>query len=220
MEIGQALGSFSIENSSPSFQAVFTCQQRDILFLLHENGSISMRACRSPPSVPYQGDDDPDKILSQRISLDIMYDIKCHSDVFRLSRASRLMGFCVDPVYECRNAIILGDGRILIWSLSPPAGASSFLKEVLMWNMLPDLKEVDRYPNNIEQTLLNEVIPCLMSFGDDKQKMKFLKPRFLLEGMLESIALSPVCCRMCPPMTTRNFNMYKPLLAIGNHLDV
>ena len=64
MEIGHAVGSFSIEPSSPSFSLVFPCSQRDILFLLHENGSISMRAIRSPQRVPYQSDyDDPEKNL-------------------------------------------------------------------------------------------------------------------------------------------------------------
>ena len=215
MDIGLALGSFSIENNSPSFQAVFPCKQRDILFLLHENGSISLRAVRSPPSVPYGEDDDPEKMLTQRISMDILYDTKCHSDVFRLSRASRLMGFCVDPVYECRNAIILGDGRILFWSLAPPSGVNSFLRESIKWKTLPELDEIDRYTENDEQISLNEIVPCLMSFGEDKEKSKYFKPKFILEGMFESVALNPVCCRMCPPMTTRNFSSYKPYLAVG-----
>ena len=215
MEIGQALGSFSIENSSPSFQAVYPCQQRDILFLLHENGSISMRAIRTPSSIPYEEDDDPEKVLSMNISLDIVYDIKCHSDVFRLSRASRLMGFCVDPIHESNNVIILGDGRTLFWSLSPPSGKSSFHKEPIKWKALPDLDEVNRFKDESEQISLNEIVPCLLSFNNDKHKSKFHKPRFILSGMLESVALNPVCCRMCPPMTTRNFSNYRPLFAIG-----
>lgn len=214
MEIGQALGSFSIENSSPSFQAVIPCRQRDVLYLLHDNGSVSLRAVRSPPNVPYDEEDDPEKMLTHRISLDIVYDIKCHSDVFRLSRASRLMGFCVDAVYECRTAIMLGDGRILFWSLSPPSGSTSFHKEPLSWRSLPDLEEttlrcIPEIPN------LQNIIPCLLDFGDEKKNSNHLKPKFMLDGMYEALALNPVCCRMCPPMTTKNFSTYQPLLAVG-----
>ena len=215
MEIGQALGSFSIEPSSPSFHSVIPCRQRDILYLLHDNGSISMRAVRSPSAVPYQTDDDPNIMLVNRISLDIVYDIKCHSDVFRLSRASRLMGFCLDPVTECQTAIILGDGRILFWSLAPPAGAKSFRKEVVGFNSLPSLQESAKAVENNNQFSLDKIVPPLLAFGDDKEKQLYHKPKFLLNGIFEGLSLNPICARMCPPMTTKNFGDYKPYLAVG-----
>jgi len=215
MEIGQALGSFSIEQSSPSFHSVIPCSQRDVLFLLHDNGSISMRALRSPPAVPYEEDDDPDHILSSRIFLDIIYDIKCHSDVFRLSRASRLMGFCVDPVNESHSALLLADGRILFWSLSPPAGFENFSEIENKVEGLPNLQKCVETVIVTSDDSIDKVVPPLLTFGDNKLKDCFYKPRFLLDGIFEGVALNPVCARMCPPMTTKNFSFYKPLLAIG-----
>ena len=214
MEIGLALGSFSVETSSPSLYSVIPCQQRDILYLLHDNGSVSIRAIRSPATVPYQ-DDDPDKVLSSRISLDIVYDIKCQSDVFRLSRGSRLMGFCVDPVYERSSALILADGKVLFWTLEPPSGVESIYKEKKHVAPLPNLQRTKVEYTDCESFSLEEIVPHLLTFGDDKEKQQFHKPRFMLDGTCEGVAPNPLCARICPPMTTKNFKYYRPLLAVG-----
>lgn len=220
MEIGHAVGSFSIEPSSPSFSMVFPCSQRDILFLLHENGSISLRAVRSPDRLPYQYDyEEPEKILSNRISIDVLYEIKCHSDVFRLSRTSRLMGFCVDPATECNTAVLLADGRILFWSLTVSGGVTSFSfgandTPAALENLQATEKMVSG--GDVGLHSLDRILPPLLSFGDDRRKLKQQrKSRFLLNGLFEGIAQNPVCAKMCPPMTTKNFKNYEALVAVG-----
>ena len=213
MEIGHAVGSFSIEASSPSFSLVIPCSQRDVLYMLHENGSISMRAIRSPERLPYQTDyEDPDKVLSTHISMDILYETRCHSDVFRLSRTSRLMGFCVDPVYECTSAVLLADGRILFWSLTMPGIEHPSDTEL---DVLGNLQPVPSVMIDSRRCSLDRIISQpLLTFGEDKKKSHLPKPRFLLSGMLEGVASSPMCARMCPPMTTKNFKTYEPLVAV------
>lgn len=215
IEIGQALGSFSIESTSPSFYSVIPCRQRDILFLLHDNGSISMRAVRSPDRVPYKSNDDPDQMLASRISLDIIYDMKCHSDVFRLSRASRVMNFGLNPVSECETAILLADGRVLLWVLAPPSGINSFCKEPSVRTPLAGLQETVKSLVDVNHYTLSNIVPSLLTFGNNKEKQNYYKPKFMLDGVFEGVALNPICLKMCPPMTTKNFTTYKPLLAVG-----
>ena len=41
--------------------------------------------------------------------------------------------------------------------------------------------------------------------------------RFVLVGLLNGLPQPSVVIRMCPPLTTKNFNSYQPLLAIGSN---
>lgn len=216
MEIGQALGSFAIEASTPSFNSVVSCRQRDILFFLHDNGSVSLRAVRSPEEVPYQDDEDPDKIISHKMTFELIYDIKCHSDLIRAGRSSRLMGFCVNPVTESELAILRSDGRILLWALAPPSGEDSFFHgenrcKVLPASFQPACKTFD----HTENIVLSNILPQMLTFGANSVKDQFWKPRFVLWGMVSGVGHHPVCLKMCPPLTTKNFHSYKPLLAVG-----
>ncbi|XP_047128065.1 WD repeat-containing protein 11 isoform X1 [Hydra vulgaris] len=211
MEIGQAIGNFCIESNSPSFYSVIPCYQRDILYLLHDNGSISVRVIRTPNSVPYESEDDPEQVLASRISLDVVYDIKCHSDVFRLSRASRIMGFCLNPILETQTALVLSDGKILFWSLFIKADESA---QVLN-EKLPNLQETENINSFTGDFTLSKVFPLLLNFEEVSKKTLYQKPKFLLEGIFEGIASNPVCANMCLPMTTKNIEFYKPHLALG-----
>lgn len=174
-----------------------------------------MRAVHSPDHVPYQQNNDPDDILTSRISLDIIYDMKCQSDVFRLNRASRAMNFSLSPVSECETAIVLCDGRVLLWSLAPPPGVNSFLKEPSLKTPLSGLQETVRSVEGVNLKSLNKIMPPLLTFGTDKEKQNYYKPKFILDGIYEGVSINPLCIRMCPPMTTKNFKTYKPLLAVG-----
>ena len=39
--------------------------------------------------------------------------------------------------------------------------------------------------------------------------------KFVLTGLLSGVAQPPMVIRMCPPLTTKNWNVYQPLLAMG-----
>lgn len=41
--------------------------------------------------------------------------------------------------------------------------------------------------------------------------------KFVMTGLLSGIAPAVTVIRMCPPMTTKNYHVYKPLLAIGQY---
>ncbi|XP_064630114.1 WD repeat-containing protein 11-like isoform X2 [Lineus longissimus] len=72
--------------------------------------------------------------------------------------------------------------------------------KVLFW----DLKTVDV---NHSETIVLEGQPSAQKHGI------FLK--FVLTGMLNGVAAPPHVLRMCPPLTTKNWNIYQPLLAVG-----
>ena len=215
MEIGQAIGSFSIEPNCPSFYAVIPCYQRDILYLLHDNGTVSIRVIRTPTSVPYQSEDDPDQVLTNRISLDVVYDMKCHTDVFRLSRASRIMGFCLNPILESQTALVLSDGKILFWSLLKTEDNVQDSKIGLS-----NLQETEYSKQSAEDLVLSKVFPLLLNFDEGNTKKVCQRPKFLLERVFEGIAANPVCANMCPPMTMKNVEFYKAHLALGKHFLV
>eukprot|EP00058_Branchiostoma_floridae_P022847 XP_002608337.1 hypothetical protein BRAFLDRAFT_126223 [Branchiostoma floridae] len=40
--------------------------------------------------------------------------------------------------------------------------------------------------------------------------------RFTLQGLLSGLPLPPTIIKMCPPLTTKNWNVYRPLLAVGS----
>jgi hypothetical protein len=42
--------------------------------------------------------------------------------------------------------------------------------------------------------------------------------KFLMTGLLNGINSTITVVRMCPPLTTKNWNMYEPLLAVGSQL--
>lgn len=39
--------------------------------------------------------------------------------------------------------------------------------------------------------------------------------KFLLVGLLSGVSSPTTVLRMCPPLTTKNWNVYKPLVAVG-----
>ena len=40
--------------------------------------------------------------------------------------------------------------------------------------------------------------------------------KFVLTGLFSGVASPCLVIRMCPPLTTKNWNVYQPLLALGN----
>ena len=203
LEFGQAIGSFAIENNSPSFVQVIACRNRDALLCLHDNGSITLKLRRSPCSIPYRQDDNPDSLLSNRIAADILYDPKCHSDVFRLSRLCKIMGFCLNSVNEKQMSLILSDGRVLLWDLV----SEPLAKQITV------AADDDDYSNC--KLNLSEILPPLVTFAEHPIPRSIPRIKFLLKGMFEGVASMPTCMKMCPALTTKNWAVYKPFAAVG-----
>ena len=45
--------------------------------------------------------------------------------------------------------------------------------------------------------------------------LPLLKNQLCFPYLQQGLAANAQCVRMCPPLTTKNFNSYKPLLALG-----
>jgi len=127
------------------------------------------------------------------------------------------------PVNENAAALIVSDGRVMIWELksavcnrnsrSSSSGVSPLYSPVsfcgipvgVLQNKLPDLS-------------LDNMIGQSAIAGEEHPKGPILQEvhlRFLLTGLLSGLPSPQFAIRMCPPLTTKNIKVYQPLLAVG-----
>lgn len=213
MEINQAVCSFTLERNSPSFVQVIPCRQREVLMCLHENGSVIVRLRRKVAGNPYLIDPG-DENAESNTSVDIVYESKCQSDPLRLSKTSRLYGFMCCPTTECKLALLTSDGRVVIWKLKasqPHSSDASILSEEALQASHP----VSTKLSSLQQSLvlnLSDLIPPTLASGEVLPNSATFK--FVMCSLIPAVA-SPTCSVMCPPLTTKNYINYKPLLAVG-----
>lgn len=218
MEINQAVCSFSLERNSPAFLQVIPCQQRDVLMCLHENGSVIMRVRRRVANNPYfvePGDEASND--TNYASVDIIYENKCQSDPLRLSKSSRLFGFMCCPLSERKVALLISDGRMIIWELKATrlqtAESSLMSEEALKASMPCDADQEHLQCNtNPKLTLADVIQPPLTSGSVIPNSAHF---KFIMTTLSSSVSSPPTCSVMCPPLTTKNWANYKPLIAVG-----
>lgn len=218
MEINQAVCSFSLERNSPSFLQVIPCQQRDVLMCLHENGSVIMRVRRRVENNPYFTEPD-ERSNDVNSSVDIIYENKCQSDPLRLSKSSRLFGFMCCPSSERKVALLISDGRMIIWELKAKRlqGEASVLSQEALKASLPCNTDSERLRCHVNPNLtLSDVIPPPLTSGNVIQNSVHYK--FVMVTLSSSVSSPPTCAVMCPPLTTKNWGSYKPLLAVGKRL--
>lgn len=217
MEINQAVCSFSLERNSPSFLRVIPCQQRDVLMCLHENGSVIMRVRWRVAKNPYFLEPGDETNNEANISVDIIYENKCQSDPLRLSKSSRLFGFMCCPISERKVALLISDGRMIIWELKAtrlPTSESSFMSEEAMRASLPSDTEERGLQCSVNQRLrLSNVIPPPLTSGTVIPNSAHFK--FIMTSLSSTVSSPPTCAVMCPPLTTKNWANYKPLIAVG-----
>ena len=211
--INQAIGYIYLERNSPSFTyAVLPCAQRDVIYTLHDNGSIMMRCRRHVTTHPYPAD----SAEMEDACPDIIYENRCQSDTFRLSKSNYVSGFVVCPVSETKAILLVSDGRLLIWSVKSTGEALSdtmLMSDECLKASLPlsasDTPLISAMVSPPETTL-GDILPPSMQQGGAKNSF-----RFLLIGLLCNVQASPNCAAMCPPMTTKNWPEYRPLVAVG-----
>ena len=217
MEINQAVCSFSLERNSPSFLQVIPCQQRDVLMCLHENGSVIMRVRRRVAKNPYFVEPGEEASNNANMSVDIIYENKCQSDPLRLSKSSRLFGFMCCPISERKVALLISDGRIIIWELKATklqTTEASLMSEEAMTASLPCDAELGALQRSIHPKLaLLNLIPPPLTSGKVVPNSTHLK--FIMTSISSTVSSSPTCAVMCPPLTTKNWANYKPLIAVG-----
>ncbi|XP_015757943.1 PREDICTED: WD repeat-containing protein 11-like, partial [Acropora digitifera] len=217
MEINQAVCSFSLERNSPSFVQVIPCQQRDVLMCLHESGSVIMRVRRRVAKNPYFVEPGDEASSDANTSVDIIYENKCQSDPLRLSKSSRLFGFMCCPISERKLALLISDGRVIIWELKTTrlqTSEFSLMSEEAMQASLPTEVQQSHLKYIVNPKLmLSNVIPPPMSSGMVIPNSAHFK--FIMTGLSSNVSSPPTCAVMCPPLTTKNFSNYKPLIAVG-----
>uniref|UniRef100_A0A672NMK7 WD repeat-containing protein 11 n=1 Tax=Sinocyclocheilus grahami TaxID=75366 RepID=A0A672NMK7_SINGR len=218
LELSQTVGVVAIERSGVPFIQVIPCAQRDALYCLHENGCITLRVCRSTTPSPNETVIDPEQNVQE-----LVYDLRSQCDAIRVTKTVRPYRVVICPVNENNAALIVSDGRVMLWELKAHASKSSsglssglpplyspvnFCGTPLLQNQkcIPDLS-------------LNTMIGHSLISGVDSPRplagQQEVHLKFLLTGLLSGLPLPPFSLRMCPPLTTKNINHYQPLLAVG-----
>ncbi|XP_052225390.1 WD repeat-containing protein 11-like isoform X2 [Dreissena polymorpha] len=226
LEINQTVGIIPADRTGSPFLEVLPMTQRDILYCLHENGSITCRVRRKQCLQGQMSPENKDAFddTGQSASTEVTYDLRGQSDSIRMTRHCKVMGFGNCQVSETRLALLLSDSRLILWDLHTiDYQSDSKSSKSPLYTPGDDMILTN-------QTLCNKVIPyprqalcdligqsSLISV-DHETAMKGhgVVLKFLMTGLLQGL-LSPITViRMCPPLTTKNWNIYKPLLAVGS----
>ncbi|XP_043230109.1 WD repeat-containing protein 11-like [Amphibalanus amphitrite] len=151
-QLGRAVGAVPADKSGSPFTQVMSCSRADALLTVCESGVAAVRTRAA-------GDE-------------LSYESRGHTDAPRLTRHLRLSAAALDPASEARLAVLLSDGRSLLWELGAGGGGRRPL-----WPWPP--------------------------------------ARLLLAGLLTPGPATPTVLRMCPPLTTKNWQEFVPRLACG-----
>ncbi|XP_035227058.1 WD repeat-containing protein 11-like isoform X2 [Stegodyphus dumicola] len=237
LEINQTVGIVSVEHTGSPMMQLFSCRQRDVFYILHESGSVSFRLRhrgRNQIAVATPCECSDTGVNSNDASLEVTYDLQCQSDALRLTKHAKITGMAVCPLSETKIALLVSDGRILFLEVAAmqkkeetcclPPYLSSVLDRNLFSksesesttekaSLLP-LPSVARHPVS---TLSDQISPAL--YHNEMLGLKTLKNarfKIFLSGNLSVLAAPPHVIRMCPPVTFRNWAVYKPFMAVGN----
>ncbi|XP_067277435.1 WD repeat-containing protein 11 isoform X1 [Pseudorasbora parva] len=237
LELSQTVGVVAIERSGVPFIQVIPCAQRDALYCLHENGCITLRVCRSttpspnetgktgfvpsqPSFCPGMGHimTDPEQNVQE-----LVYDLRSQCDAIRVTKTVRPYRVVICPVNENSAALVVSDGRVMLWELKAHASKST---SNLSSGLPPLYSPVNFCGTPLRQNQkcipdlsLNTMIGHSLISGVDSPRpladQQEVHLKFLLTGLLSGLPLPPFSLRMCPPLTTKNINHYQPLLAVG-----
>ncbi|XP_062436309.1 WD repeat-containing protein 11 isoform X1 [Rhea pennata] len=220
LEVNQTVGVIAIERTGVPFLQVVPCFQRDGLFCLHENGCITLRVRRSNCCVTGTPNEEPDPDPVQ----ELIYDLRSQCDAIRVTKTVRPFSMVCCPVNENSAALIVSDGRVMIWELKSnisgrnlqnSSSSASPLYSPVSFCGIP----IGTFQNKLPDLSLDNMIAGQgTAAGEDQSKSSFLQEvhlKFLLTGLLSGLPLPPFAIRMCPPLTTKNIKQYEPLLAVG-----
>lgn len=217
LELSQTVGVVAIERSGVPFIQVIPCAQRDALYCLHENGCVTLRVCRSTTSSPDETVTDPEQGVQE-----LVYDLRAQCDAIRVTKTVRPYRVVICPVNENSAALVVSDGRVMLWELKAHASRSS---SNLSSGFPPLYSSVNfcgaplhQNQKCIPDLSLNTMIGHSLIYGVDPPRpagQQEVHLKFLLTGLLSGLPLPPFSLRMCPPLTTKNINHYQPLLAVG-----
>ncbi|XP_021384961.1 WD repeat-containing protein 11 isoform X3 [Lonchura striata] len=218
LEVNQTVGVIAIERTGVPFIQVIPCFQRDGLFCLHENGCITLRVRRSNCSITATPNEEPDPEPAQ----ELVYDLRSQCDAIRVTKTVRPFSMVCCPVNENAAALIVSDGRVMIWELKSSisgrnvrnSSSASPLYSPVSFCGIP----VGALQNKLPDLSLDNMIAGQGASTGEELRNSFLQEvhlKFLLTGLLSGLPLPPFAIRMCPPLTTKNIKQYEPILAVG-----
>jgi len=219
LDIGQTVCVVLAERTGSLFSHIVPLRECDALLCVHESGGMSLRVRRRSDVARANGMLSPAS-ESDDAGIDVVYENRCHSESLRITKHNRVFGAAVCPVTERRAALLTSDGRILFWEVNFTNGLSHKLPASpsdLPKSMLSSSNHglnLDTAPQSPVLTLTD-----LVSMVDDDRQGKVERPgtaiRLMLTGLLTGLLPAPAILRMCPPLTTKNFSVYRPLLSVG-----
>uniref|UniRef100_A0A669CE52 WD repeat-containing protein 11 n=1 Tax=Oreochromis niloticus TaxID=8128 RepID=A0A669CE52_ORENI len=213
LELSQTVGVVAIERSGVPFIQVIPCAQRDALYCLHENGCITLRVCRS--TVATEEAADPEQSVQE-----LVYDLRSQCDAIRVTKTVRPYRMVICPVNENKAALMVSDGRAMLWELRAHTGKRNLHSGLSPLYSPVSFCGAPLGPNQkkIQDLSLNSMIGQTLIAGETlptSSNQQEVQLKFLLTGLLSGLPLPPFAIRMCPPLTTKNINHYQPLLAVG-----
>ncbi|KAG8435620.1 hypothetical protein GDO86_013532 [Hymenochirus boettgeri] len=220
LEVNQTVGAVAIDRTGIPFLQVIPCFQRDVLFCLHENGCITLRAGRQNCGILGAPSEETDSDLVPEMT----YDLHCQCDAIRVTKAIRPYSITCCPINENVSALMISDGRIMIWELkSSVVGKKMNSSSPYSGALYAPLSFCGKMTGNLQRKLpdlsLDSIIAGQSVFTGDAllsgNPLQEVHLRFLLTGLLSGLPQPPFVVRMCPPLTTKNITQYKPLLAVG-----
>ncbi|KAL8187257.1 UNVERIFIED_CONTAM: WD repeat-containing protein 11, partial [Gekko kuhli] len=219
LEVNQTVGVIAIERTGVPFLQVIPCFQRDGLFCLHENGCITLRVRRSASNISSAPSEDPDPDPIQ----ELIYDLRSQCDAIRVTKTVRPFSMVCCPINENSAALVVSDGRVMIWELKSTISGRSVRTSNSSASPLYSPVSFCGIPvgpsqNRLPDLSLDNMIGQGTISSEEQLKSYCLQEvhlKFLLTGLLSGLPLPPFAIRMCPPLTTKNIKQYQPLLAVG-----
>ncbi|XP_060097494.1 WD repeat-containing protein 11 [Heteronotia binoei] len=219
LEVNQTVGVIAIERTGVPFLQVIPCFQRDGLFCLHENGCITLRVRRSASNISSTPSEDPDPDPIQ----ELIYDLRSQCDAIRVTKTVRPFSMVCCPINENSAALVVSDGRVMIWELKSTISGRSLRISGLSASPLYSPVSFCGIPvgpsqNKLPDLSLDNMIGQGTISSEEQLKNYCLQEvhlKFLLTGLLSGLPLPSFAIRMCPPLTTKNIKQYQPLLAVG-----
>ncbi|KAI5748459.1 hypothetical protein M8J77_025794 [Diaphorina citri] len=194
LHINMSVGVIPIERTASPLIQVISCRQRDVLFCLHESGSVSVKVRRQflshsntqeVPGTPLPPEPEPGEG-----DLCVWYEHRTQAEVTRQSKGLKIMALAVCPLAENSVGLLLNSGKLVLFQLDANQPSDSIQPRHL--HTLSDLVP----PSTFEKSSG----PAL---------------RLLASGLIQNSSTQISTIRMCPPLTQRNLLQYRPLLAAG-----
>ncbi|XP_074640587.1 WD repeat-containing protein 11-like isoform X2 [Tubulanus polymorphus] len=180
--------------------------------------------------------------------LDVVYDLRCQSDPLRVTKNNRVVSVAACPVSERTIALVMSDGKTLFWKLNTVdfhlPNQSVMGSQISGSGISPlytpgySLDVQFQFPPDGNSTLplhcdkshpkhsLCDLFGQMESFVLDGQtsaarhKQHSVMLKFVMTGMVTGVAAPALVIRMCPALTTKNWNVYQPMIALGAHNGV